>query len=207
MSWNSQSQKHEQHYIALIKARRIISASCPLWKLPFHPYPKTWEDTSSWDPNVVVWGDLREVISGPSTNIQIQGYTQGSYIKWQWLGLVIHQKSRHSWGRDRWIWICVSSRSALTAYCHSTPARATGDLVSKLIIKSVLDLTAHAYQLDSLVEDELGCGCVGIKCVVQEIIVQTGGSWCLMQALYYSLSWRWREQPQLFDITTMDLSY
>lgn len=84
----------------------------------------------------------------------------------------------------------VSLRSALAAYCHSTPARATGDLVSKLIIKSVLDLTAHTYQLDSLVEDEVGCGCVGIKCVVQEIIVQTGGSWCLMQALYYSLSWR-----------------
>lgn len=56
--------------------------------------------------------------------------------------------------------------------------------------KSILDLIAHAYQLDSLVEDEVGWGCVGIKCVVQEIIVQTRGSWCLMQALYYSLSWR-----------------
>lgn len=42
----------------------------------------------------------------------------------------------------------------------------------------------------SIFRVQVACGCVGIECVVQEIIVQTRGSWCLMQTLYYSLSWR-----------------
>lgn len=43
-------------------------------------------------------------------------------------------------------------------------------------------LTARFF-IGSIFRVLVRCGCVGIECVVQEIIVQTRGSWFLMQAL------------------------